>query len=68
MAHSRKVDSGWGTSKGIPVWVLDAIDWSEYMDVSTKPFPEELIHKRVKLENELKAKENPKKEKLNVRS
>lgn len=40
-----KRQTGWGTPNGIPRRILRLIGWDEYMQISSIPYPQELIDK-----------------------
>lgn len=35
---------GWGSIERIPKDILKAINWDDYMDISTKPYPINLVN------------------------
>lgn len=37
------VQKGWGTSIGIPPWVLAEIGWAEYIETASMPYPFHLV-------------------------
>lgn len=34
---------GWGSTDGIPLMILEAIDWKGYVDTASEPYPMDLV-------------------------